>query len=86
MTCAGFESITEEVVEHGYSITDAAPYRARVFSALLRISDEAFARGLARLEADLRKGPVRGVRALRVSLGIEGVASGGSLMRRSVNR
>jgi SAM-dependent methyltransferase len=61
MTRAGFESITEEVVEHEYSITDAAPYRDRVFSALLYITDEAFARGLARLEADLRRGPVRGV-------------------------
>lgn len=58
MTRAGFVGLTEETVEHSYELTDAAPYRDKVFSSLLYISDDAFQRGLAKLEADLRRGPV----------------------------
>jgi SAM-dependent methyltransferase len=58
MVKAGFESPSEEVVEHSYELTDAVAYREKVFSSLLYISDEAFSRGLAKLEADLLRGPV----------------------------
>jgi len=61
MECAGFRSMREDVAEHAYEITDAEAYRAKVFSSLLYISDEAFRRGLGRLEDDLRRGPVPGV-------------------------
>lgn len=56
---AGFGALREETVEHAYDITDAAAYRAKVFSTLLYISEQAFERGLARLESDLLRGPIR---------------------------
>ncbi|OFX26719.1 MAG: hypothetical protein A2Z07_02230 [Armatimonadetes bacterium RBG_16_67_12] len=34
------------------------PYRDRAFSSLHLIPQEAFARGLARMEQDLREGPI----------------------------
>lgn len=50
---AGFTTFREETVEHSYVLSDAAPYRARSYSALQLIDDAAFARGLTALEADL---------------------------------
>jgi hypothetical protein len=41
-----------------YEITDAAPFREKVFSSLLHITESAFQTGLARLEADLQAGAV----------------------------
>jgi ubiquinone/menaquinone biosynthesis C-methylase UbiE len=58
---AGLQEVREELVEHQYELTSAASYRAKVYSSLLYISDEAFQRGLQRLEADLQRGPVVGV-------------------------
>lgn len=58
MGAAGFEHVVEERVERWYDLTDAQAYHDKAFSALHLISQEAFARGLARLEADLIKGPV----------------------------
>jgi ubiquinone/menaquinone biosynthesis C-methylase UbiE len=58
MSDAGFEDVTEEMVEGHYDLADAQAYRDKAFSALHLISHEAFARGLARLEADLAQGPV----------------------------
>jgi ubiquinone/menaquinone biosynthesis C-methylase UbiE len=45
------------VVSHGW-LTDPGPYQAKVFSCLQALPEEAYQRGLARLEADLAKGPV----------------------------
>jgi len=59
MQTAGFDSPTQQMVEHSYDLTDASPYRDRVFSSLLGITDEAFQRGLERLEAALRLSPLR---------------------------
>ena len=59
LTAAGFESLRERVTERSYEITDAAAYRDKVYSSLIYISDDAFRRGLERLEADLRRGPVQ---------------------------
>ncbi len=39
-------------------LPDIEPYRAQVFSSLRLIPKEAFARGMARLERDFRKGPI----------------------------
>jgi hypothetical protein len=58
MIGAGFESLREEVAEYSYALTDSIAYREKVFSSLLHISDEAFERGLTRLEADLTHGPI----------------------------
>lgn len=59
MLGAGFVDLREEMVEHTCELTDAAPFREKVFSSLLYLSEEAFTRGLARLEKDLTGGPVR---------------------------
>lgn len=53
MLAAGFTALEEICREEAHAITDIAIYRARAFSCLHLISDEAFNRGLARLEADL---------------------------------
>ena len=55
---AAFEVVT---VEQAYEIAGAQPFRAKAYSSLYLISDEAWRAGLARLEHDLAKGPVRGV-------------------------
>ncbi len=56
---AGFMNIAAETVEHSCNLTRIEPYCARAFSALRLIDDEAFARGLARLEDDVARGAVR---------------------------
>lgn len=61
MAEAGFSDAREEAVEFGYSVADARPYRDKAFSSLHLIPDEAFERGLRRMEDDLRAGPIAGV-------------------------
>lgn len=61
MARAGLRPTRIERVELSYRVEDSAPYRHKAFSALHLISEEAFRRGLARLEADLKAGPVLGV-------------------------
>jgi ubiquinone/menaquinone biosynthesis C-methylase UbiE len=55
---AAFEVVT---VEQPYELASAQPFRAKAYSSLHLISDEAWQAGLARLEHDLAKEPVRGV-------------------------
>lgn len=55
---AGFHDVYNEDVEFSYLLQDAEPYRRRAYSALQRIDDEAWQRGLAQLEADLQRAPV----------------------------
>ena len=58
MAGAGFVDVREQMVEFPYELRTAAAYREKVFSSLHLISDEAFQRGLRRLEDDLAKGPI----------------------------
>jgi ubiquinone/menaquinone biosynthesis C-methylase UbiE len=58
MAAAGFGAITEELVEVRAETHDIALYRDRAYSCLHLIDDEAFARGLRRMEEDLRAGPI----------------------------
>ena len=53
MAQAGLTPAGDDTVGFPYRLESAAPFRARAYSCLHLISDEAFARGLARLEADL---------------------------------
>jgi ubiquinone/menaquinone biosynthesis C-methylase UbiE len=53
---AHFGEFSEVVVEFSSVLPDLEPYRAKVFSSLRLISDDAFALGMARLEKDFRKG------------------------------
>jgi ubiquinone/menaquinone biosynthesis C-methylase UbiE len=47
-------------VEEPYELDSAQPFRAKAHSSLHLIPEEAWRRGLAHLERDLAKGPVRG--------------------------
>lgn len=59
MEQVGFERLEEYEVGASYFCSDIGPYRDRAFSSLHLIDDEAFARGLARLQTDLSRGPVQ---------------------------
>lgn len=58
LSAAGFVDLAGTVVEFSTVLPDIEGYRAQVFSSLRLISEEAFARGMARLESDFRKGPI----------------------------
>ena len=58
MAEAGFDEIVESTVECSYPINDIQIYRDKAFSALHLISDQAYRRGIERMEADLRSGPI----------------------------
>lgn len=58
MLGTGFTVVFDTTVEHPYLLSDAAPYRQKVFSSLHLIDSDAYARGLASMEADLRAGPI----------------------------
>jgi ubiquinone/menaquinone biosynthesis C-methylase UbiE len=55
---AGFADLAEEQVDFRTEIEDIDAYRQRTFSCLRLISDEAFQRGLSRLEHAIHIGPV----------------------------
>ena len=55
---AGFADLVQNQVEFSATLTDLEPYRARVFSSLRLIPQEAFDRGMARLESDFKKSPI----------------------------
>jgi ubiquinone/menaquinone biosynthesis C-methylase UbiE len=58
---ARFDVIRETTTDLPYSITDLTPYAERSYSSLHLISDEAFNRGIARMNADLAEAPIRAV-------------------------
>jgi len=58
MAQTGFGDIEEHLVEWAVEVTDAAPYREKAYSCLHLISEEAFQRGLDRLENTLHSGVV----------------------------
>lgn len=58
MERVGFGALSEQMVEFPYKLTEAQAYRDKAFSALHLISEEAFQRGVERLEQDLRAGPI----------------------------
>lgn len=55
---AGFTDLTQVEVEFPCEIADVEPYRAKVHSSLDLIPQDAFDRGIKRLEQDFRSGPV----------------------------
>ena len=58
MTRAGFVAPRLDQVSRDYDLDDIQAYRDRAFSSLVLIEEEAFRRGIDRLEADLGKGPI----------------------------
>jgi SAM-dependent methyltransferase len=58
MAAAGLHVVDEQRVEHASVLTDISAFRAKSFSALHLIAQDAFECGLARLERDLQRGPI----------------------------
>ncbi len=58
MQRTGFHAIQATHVEFAYSLTDIQAYRDRAFSALHLIPEDAFRRGMRRLEEDAGRGPI----------------------------
>jgi SAM-dependent methyltransferase len=58
MAGVGFVALDEQTVECTYPLDDIQIYRDKAFSALHLISEDAFQRGIARMERDLREGPI----------------------------
>jgi ubiquinone/menaquinone biosynthesis C-methylase UbiE len=61
MADAGLGEMAVIPVEESYEVTSAQAFRDKAFSSLHLIAESAWQRGLARLEADLTTGAVRGV-------------------------
>lgn len=59
MKQVGFVDITEITVEFDYQLTDIQAYRDKAFSSLYLIPEEAFQRGIKRMELDLRTEPIQ---------------------------
>ena len=55
---AGLLELAEHQVEFPFQLTDAQAYRDKAFSSLHLIREEAWRRGLERMEEDLRSGPL----------------------------
>jgi ubiquinone/menaquinone biosynthesis C-methylase UbiE len=62
MSAAGFRYLREIQIAFPAQVTDSGLYARRAYSPLHEIEDDAFARGLEQLEADLAKGPIKGAR------------------------
>lgn len=58
MAAAGFNHIWTETTELPYPLTDMQSYRERAYSALHLIPDDAFRRGVGRMERELNDGPI----------------------------
>jgi ubiquinone/menaquinone biosynthesis C-methylase UbiE len=61
MEAVGLADIAVDAVEMAYEVGDLAPYRAKAFSCLHLISEASWRKGMVRMEADLVRGPLRGV-------------------------
>ena len=59
MERVGFGEVTESTVEFTYPLTHIQAYRDKAFSSLLLIPEEAFQRGIERMEQDLRTRPIQ---------------------------
>jgi ubiquinone/menaquinone biosynthesis C-methylase UbiE len=58
MAEVGFDEIVAHTVECSHPLRDIQAYRDKAFSALHLISEEAFRRGIERMERDLQSGPI----------------------------
>jgi ubiquinone/menaquinone biosynthesis C-methylase UbiE len=58
MADAGFVAPQILQASRDYELDDIQAYRDRAFSSLLLIGEEAFRRGISRLQADLARGPI----------------------------
>jgi len=72
---AGFAHVAEEMVEFAYEIRDIGSFRDKAFSCLRLIPDEAFRRGIERMEKDLLTGPIVGVSRYTLVWGVKPLPS-----------
>ncbi len=82
MEQAGFREIREQLVEWSVQLEDIGRYRHKAFSVLHLIPEEAFQRGMARLEDDLRKGPIPAQSQYVMIWGKRGNVDPSTLLRR----
>ena len=59
MKRVGFDELAESTVEFAYQLADIQAYRDKAFSSLLLIPEDAFQRGIERMEQDLSTGPIQ---------------------------
>ena len=62
MAGAGFRDLSEAIVSQSAGVRDSGLYANKAYSTLHLIPEQAFERGLARLERDLADGPITGLR------------------------
>ena len=62
MSAAGFRRLREIRIAFPAEVVDSGLYARRAYSPLHEIEDDAFERGLERLEAALSQGPIKGAR------------------------
>jgi ubiquinone/menaquinone biosynthesis C-methylase UbiE len=55
---AGFVAVNRNMVEFRYELTDVRPYKARAYSCLRLLSDDAFQAGVEWMERDLAHGSI----------------------------
>lgn len=58
MTTAGFADVQLTEAAREYELMDIAPYRDRAFSSLVLLGEDAFQRGIERMERELARGPI----------------------------
>jgi SAM-dependent methyltransferase len=72
MVDAGFTDLREVVAEREYELSDIQKYRDKAFSSLHLISPEAFARGIQRLESDVKAQPIPAISLYLLLWGVKG--------------
>jgi SAM-dependent methyltransferase len=73
---AGLANVEEGMVELPYELGDIGPFRDKAFSCLQLIPEDAFRRGMERLEKDLLAGPIVGVSRYTLVWGLKPLPSG----------
>jgi ubiquinone/menaquinone biosynthesis C-methylase UbiE len=72
MISAGFADLQEVVAEREYELQDIQKYRDKAFSSLHLISEEAFERGIQRLERDVQAHPIPAISLYLLLWGVKG--------------
>jgi len=72
---AGFADVAEEMVEFAYEVCDIGPFQDKPFSCLRLIQEDAFRRGIERMEQDLRAGPIAGISRYTLVWGVKPLTS-----------
>jgi len=68
---AGFAEVAEETVEFASEVRDIGPFQDKAFSCLRLIPEDAYRRGIERMEKDLLAGPIVGVSRYTLVWGVK---------------